>query len=221
VRRFVHTSTVNTLGRPPRGTIGDEGTPFDWGLLRLGYMDSKRASEEAVLEAAGDGLDALAVLPGTMFGPGDINANAGSYVLQAARGRLLLAPPGGTSVVHVDDVARGHLLALRRGARGARYILAGENLRYRELFALIASELGVRPPLATLPASALRAVGLAARWAERAGVDLPAGEGALVAAGAELFYSSARAQRELGYEFRPAREAVRDAVRWYRAQGVL
>lgn len=222
VRRFLYTSTVNTLGIPPAGTVGDEGTPFDWAPHRLGYMDSKRAAEEAVLEAAARGeLDALAVLPGTMFGPGDLNVNAGSYILQASRRRLVAAPPGGTSVVHVDDVAAGHLAALRLGRRGERYILGGENLSYRELFTLITEELGLPPPRLTLPRGLLTGAAAVGRRLESLGLPLPASPGALVAGASELFYSSEKARRELGYRHRPARDGIREAIAWYRAEGVI
>ncbi len=218
---FIYTSTVNTLGAPPAGQVGDERTPFDWHPWRLGYMDSKKAAEDLVLRASGR-LRALSLLPGTLFGPGDIHLNAGQYILQIARGLGLAAPPGGTCVAHVDDVARGHLRALSRGSTGERYVLGGENLSYPELFRLIAEELGQRPPQLTLPAGALRLAGrVADRLGRRLGAPLPFSEGLAVAACSRLYYSSAKAQRELGYRFRPAAEAIADAVRWYRQAGRL
>jgi dihydroflavonol-4-reductase len=222
VRRFLYTSTVNTLGIPEAGQVGDEQTPYNWQRWRLGYMESKRAAQELVLRAAATGLHALSVLPGTMFGPGDLNFNAGTYVRLCARGVLLAAPAGGTSVVHVEDVARGHLLALDRGATGERYILGGENLTYRQLFGLIAAEVGRRPPLFTLPPGPLRALGrIADRLHHWTAVRAAFSEGVAVAGASELFYSSGKAQRELGYSHRPARQAVADAVRWYRQQRLL
>jgi dihydroflavonol-4-reductase len=222
VRRFLYTSTVNTLGVPREWTEGDEHTPFDWAPHRLGYMDSKRAAEDLVLEAAARGeLDALAVLPGTMFGPGDLNLNAGTYLIQGARGRLRAAPPGGTSVVHVDDVARGQLAALRLGRSGQTYVLGGENLSYRQLFTLIAEELGVAPPRLTLPKGLLAAAGTAVGWANALRLPLPVSAGTLTAGSVGLYYSSEKARRELGYSFRPAREGIRDAIAWYRSNGVL
>ena len=222
VSRLVYTSTVNTLGVPRSGRPGHEGTIFDWQPWRLGYMDSKKAAEDLVTNAASHGLDALSVLPGTFFGPGDINQNAGQYILQCARGRLPAAPPGGTSVVHVDDVARGHLLALLHGQRCGRYILGGENLTYRRLFSIIARAVDRPPPSVTLPGGLVRAAALASDWLRsRAGVPLPLSAGLARAACSELFYSSDHARRELGYTFRPAHQAVEDAVRWYANQGVL
>lgn len=221
VRRFLYTATVNTLGIPPSpGALGDEDTPFDWGPFRLGYMDSKHAAEAAVLAAGDSGFDTLSVNPGTLFGPGDVFGNAGSYILAGARGLLLVAPPGGTTVAHVDDVARGHRLALERGRPGARYVLGGEPVPYALLYRWINQALGRPGPLVTLPASLLRSAGrLSDFLREKVGLPVPFGEGLALAACAPLYYSSARAMEELGFSARPALEAVRDAVDWYRAEG--
>jgi dihydroflavonol-4-reductase len=215
VRRLVHTSTVNTLGVPQPGAVADEETAFDWQGFRLGYMDSKREAERAVLEAVEQrAIDAVVVLPGTLFGPGDVNVNAGSYVRLVARSPVIPAPPGGTTVAHVDDVARGHLLALERGVAGERYILGGVPVSYRDLFACIAAELG-RPGarVVTLPEGPLRVLG---RLTSRLG-----GAGLARAACCDQFYSSEKAVRELGWSFRPVEQAVRDAVRWYRQVGLI
>jgi dihydroflavonol-4-reductase len=229
VRRLVHTSTVNTLGVPPADSIGDESTPFDWQRYRLGYMDSKRGAESLVLEAAAradadGGLDCVCALPGTFFGSGDVNLNASSYIMvvQRLRGRWV-ALPGGTSVVHVDDVARGHLLALERGKRGERYILGGEPVSYAELDTFIAEVLGYghRRGL-VVPAWPLLQAGRASSWLrDRVRLPLPLTEGLVAAGCAKLYYSSARAEQELGWSFRPWREAIRDAVAWLRETGKL
>jgi len=229
VRRFVHTSTVNTLGAPRGGARGDEQTPFDWARYRIGYMDSKRASEQLVLDAAArtaaaGGLDTVCALPGTLFGPDDVNLNASSYILlvHRLRGRWV-ALPGGTSAVHVDDVACGHLLALERGQRGERYILGGEPVSYAELCSAIAEELGLGPRRGiVLPERPLRMAGRAADWLQaRTGLPLPLSEGLIAAGCARCYYSSDKAARELGWRFRPWREAIRDAVAWLRATGVI
>jgi dihydroflavonol-4-reductase len=222
VRRMIHTSTVNTLGIPAPGTLGHEGTPFDWAPWRLGYMDSKKAAEDAVVEACRDGLDAVCVLPGTLFGPGDAHFNAGSYIRAAARGLLLAAPPGGVTAAHVDDVALGHLLALERGRTGERYILGGGTVSYRDLFGLIAREVGGREPLFTIPESVLMGAGWAGSFLrDRLGIPCPAIAGVSAAACAGLYYSSAKARRELGWEHRPVAEGVRDAIGWYRERGMI
>jgi dihydroflavonol-4-reductase len=219
IERFVYTSTVNTLGVPPEGEVGDESTVFNWEPYRLGYMDSKHAAEKLVLES---GLDAVCVLPVTMFGPGDVFFNAGTYIRETARGRALLAPPGGTTVAHVDDVARGHWLAHQKGKRGERYILGGEPQSYLEIFNMIAEELGRRPPLGSAPAFLLRWAGRQSdRLRKHLRIPVPLSEGLMVAGCSHLYYSSQKAGQELGYRFRPARQAIRDAVNWYREKGMI
>lgn len=225
VGRLVYTSTVNTLGIPAPTTVGDEDTPFDWGPWGLGYMDSKRAAESLVLEAAGrgapGGLDAVCVLPGTMFGPQDRFFAAGTYVREAARGRLLLAPPGGTTVVHVDDVAAGHLSALERGRTGARYVLGGDCLSYATLYRVINEAVGRPGPFGVIPAQLLRWGGRLADGLRRLGLPVEASEGLAVAGCAPLYYDSGRARRELGYHARPAVAGIHEAVAWYRAQNLI
>jgi len=219
VKRFVYTSTVNTLGIPPEGELGDENTPFNWQPWHLGYMDSKHAAEKLVLQS---GLDAVCALPVTMFGPGDVFFNAGSYIKESAKGRAILAPPGGTTVAHVDDVAYGHWLAYQKGKPGERYILGGDPLSYIQILTMIAEELGRRPPIATAP-------GFILRWAGRQSdrlrnylhIPIQLSEGLMVAGNSHLYYSHKKAARDLGYTARPARQAIRDAVNWYRQKGML
>ncbi len=212
VRRLVYTSTISTLGVPPAGTIGDEDTAYDWDGYRVGYMETKHAAQQLVTAAARE-LGAVSVLPGTMLGAGDINGNAIVYVDTVARGHALAVPAGGTCFLHVEDAAAAHLLALERGRPGQRYVIAGEPVTYLELFAWIADALGVPAPGRVLPGWLARAAGRLADVPLRASFH-----GLARAASAELFYSSAKAERELGWTYRGAREAVDEAVDWYRCQ---
>ncbi len=221
VRRLVYTSTLNTLGIPAPGTLGDEDTPNNWAVYGLGYMDSKAAAESLVVDAASSGLETVCVLPGTMFGPGDRFFSAGIYVREAARGLLVLAPPGGTTAAHVDDVAEGHLLALRRGQSGQRYLLGGDHLSYATLFRVINEAVGRPGPFGVLPAWLLRGGGRLADGLRKLGLPLEASEGLSVAGCSGLYYDSRRARETLGYRTRPAVEGIHDAVRWYRMQGLI
>jgi len=221
VKRLVYTSTVNTLGIPAPGTLGDEDTPFDWGRYALGYMDSKRAAEALVTDAAREGMHTVCVLPGTMFGPGDRFFSAGTYVREAAKGRLVLAPPGGTTVVHVDDVAEGHWLALQHGKSGARYVLGGDHLSYETLFRVINEAVGRPGPYGVIPAWLARLGGRAGDQLRRLGLPVELSEGLAVAGCAPLYYDSGRAREALGYRARPAIDGIRDAVTWYRRQQLI
>jgi dihydroflavonol-4-reductase len=219
VKRFVYTSTVNTLGIPPKGELGDENTPFNWQPWHLGYMDSKHAAEKLVLDSD---LDVVCALPVTMFGPGDVFFNAGSYIKESAKGRAILAPPGGTTVAHVDDVAHGHWLVYKKGKPGERYILGGQPQSYMEILTIIAEELGRRPPLATVPGFLLRWAGRQSdRLRNHLRIPIQLSEGLMVAGSSHLYYSTEKAERELGYQHRPVREAIRDAVNWYRQKGMI
>jgi dihydroflavonol-4-reductase len=225
VKNFVYTSTVNTRGVPPPGRLGDEQTPFDWKPYRLGYMDSKHAAETLVCRQPQAVLRTVSVLCGTMFGPGDINFNAGTYIRLAARNLLWAAPPGGTTAAHVDDVAQTHLRALQNGEPGECYIAGGQPVYYKTLFAWIAEALNKRFSQRVIPAGPLRWAGRLAEMFENPLRPphhlLPINRGTMRAATAALFYSSEKARKTLGARFRPARRSICDAVAWYRSQGLL
>ncbi|MBN2497053.1 MAG: NAD-dependent epimerase/dehydratase family protein [Deltaproteobacteria bacterium] len=221
VRRLVHTSTVNTLGPArPAGALADEDTLFDPRGCGLHYAETKKQAEDLALAAGRDGLEVVVVHPGTVFGPGDRFANAGSYILAIARLPVLLSPAGGTNCVHVDTVVEGHIAAFERGRAGQRYILGGQNLRYREIFATIAAALGKPAPIATLPTwLAAPAAAVLERLFDRLGIEANLSAEAARAGGMLLYYSSARAERELGLRPLPFSRAVREAVDWYRREG--
>ncbi len=144
-------------------------------------------------------------------------------VLEAARGRMPAYVDTGLNLVHVDDVATGHLLAFARGRIGERYILGGQDLTLGAILALIAGLTGRRPPRLRLPAAALLPVALAAEALarlRRAGEPLVTVDGVRMAR-KPMYFSSAKAARELGYRARPAEAALADAIAWYRARGDL
>jgi len=229
VRRLVHTSTVNAIGLPkPDRAIGNENTPWSKDMERFGYAVTKRQGERLALQACGPKLEVVVVNPGTVFGAGDINANAGSYILAIARFPLLFYPAGGVSCTHIAAAVDGHIAALYRGRPGQRYILGGENLTYREIFATIADVLARPDPRRTVPRMAVprlplpRAAAVALAFvAEAFGLSSKLSPDAARAGDLTFFFSSAKAQRELGYRILPFRSAVEQAVRWYRKEGFL
>jgi dihydroflavonol-4-reductase len=214
-RRLVHTSTVSALGIPKPGSVGDETTAFNWAPYRLAYYDSKHASEQLVLDAAASDIDAVIVQPGTMFGPDDFNLNAASYIQVVERGPLVFAPSGGCCIVHVDDVAAGHLLALDKGLRGECYVLGGDPTRFIELFNLIEQNLQTGRTIRHLPEFALLAAGRIASALRKMHIPVPLTYGMTLVAASHLAYSSAKAQMELGWSHRPVTETIADAVTWY------
>jgi dihydroflavonol-4-reductase len=221
--RIVYCSSVAALGLTADGTPADETTPIDPAALVSTYKRSKYEAEQAALALARQGAPVVIVNPAAPVGPRDIKPTpTGRMIWDAAAGRTPAYVDTGLNVVHVDDVGEGHVLALERGAVGERYILGGENLTLRALLTLVAEVVGRRPPAIRLPLSALWPVALAMEAAGRISPFEPRVTlDTLRMARKKMFFSSAKAMRELGYVPRPARRAIEDAVAWLRAEGRL
>ncbi|RMF82237.1 MAG: NAD-dependent epimerase/dehydratase family protein, partial [Nitrospirae bacterium] len=224
VERIVYTSSVATLGLHADGTPADEATPSGLEQMIGPYKRSKYLAEAEALRLAREGAPVVIVNPSTPVGPGDRRPTpTGRLILDAARGAMPAYVDTGLNIVHVDDVAEGHLLALARGRVGERYILGGENLTLREILAEVAALTGRRPPRIRLPHAAVLPVAyLSEAWARLTrGPEPRATVDGVRMARKRMFFTSAKAERELGYRPRPARQALRDAVAWYREQGYL
>jgi dihydroflavonol-4-reductase len=221
VERVVYTSSVATVGIPADGTPGDERTPVDLEAMIGHYKRSKFLAERAALEAARDGQRVIIVNPSTPIGPGDVKPTpTGQVVLDAAAGRMPAYVDTGLNVVHVDDVAAGHLLAYSRGRAGERYILGGEDMTLQQILGEIARIVGRKPPRIRLPYGLVLPMAYVAE-----GISKISGRsGRLTLEGLRMsrkrmFFSSAKAVRDLGYSWRPPAEAFADAVRWFRERG--
>jgi dihydroflavonol-4-reductase len=139
VARIVYTSSVATIGIPKDATPGNEDSPVGLADMIGHYKRSKFLAEQRVLEAAAAGAPVIIVNPSTPIGPGDIKPTpTGQMVLDAANGRMPAFVDTGLNVVHVDDVAAGHLLAHAHGRIGERYILGGQDMTLREILVQIA-----------------------------------------------------------------------------------
>jgi dihydroflavonol-4-reductase len=222
--RIVHCSSVAALGQRPDGTPADETTPVYRDAIVGAYKRSKYEAEQAVLAMLRDhGLPAGIVNPAAPVGPRDIKPTpTGRMIRDAANGRIPAYVDTGLNVVHVDDVAEGHALALERGRIGERYILGGENLPLRDLLALVAEVAGRQPPRIALPIAPLvpiaAAMELLARYTR---IEPLVTRDHLKMARKRMFFTSAKAEAELGYRPRPVRRAVEDAVAWFRANGMV
>jgi dihydroflavonol-4-reductase len=223
VGRIVYTSSVATIGLPPDGSPGTEQTPVGLAAMIGHYKRSKFLAEERVREFARDGLPVVIVNPSTPIGPGDVRPTpTGRLVLDAALGRMPAYVDTGLNIVHVDDVATGHLRAFERGRVGEHYILGGENLTLKEILTAITRLAGRKPPRIRLPHAALLPFAVGAELIAR----VTRRETRLTLAGVRMsakpmYFSSDKAVRELGYSWRPPPEAFADALAWLRAQGVL
>lgn len=224
VGRVVYTSSVATLGLPRDGRPGDETTPVGFDDMIGHYKRSKFLAERVLLaRVREDGWPVVIVNPSTPIGPRDIKPTpTGRMVLDAARGKMPAYVDTGLNVVHVDDVAEGHLLALRDGKLGERYVLGGDDMSLREILTEVATLVQREPPKIRLPHLAVMPVALASELLARfTSIEPVATLDGVRMARKRMFFSSAKAKRELGYSPRPAREALNDAVAWFRDAGYL
>ena len=221
VERVVYTSSVATLGHVTRG-VSDETTPSTLRDMTGPYKQSKFLAEAEVQRMIrDDGLPAVIVNPSTPIGPGDVKPTpTGRLIVEAASGRVPAYVDTGLNIVHVDDVADGHLLALTRGVVGERYILGGDNLPLADILAVIAKASGRRPPVVKLPRLPLYPLAAVAElWGRASGREPFLTLDGLKMAKWRMWFSSAKAESALGYSHRPAEQAIVDAIRWFRNAG--
>jgi dihydroflavonol-4-reductase len=223
VERIVYTSSVATIalnGDAP----ADESSPLSEHDAIGAYKKSKVIAERLVEDMVQrQRLPAVIVNPSTPIGPRDVKPTpTGRIIVEAASGRMPAFVDTGLNLVHVDDVAAGHLAALKSGTIGERYILGGENVYLRDMLAEIARVVGRKPPRVRLPLAPLYALAVVAE-----GVGLVTGRepfltlDGLRMARHHMFFSDAKARRELGYSTRSYCDGIADAIAWFRQQGYL
>ena len=223
VRRVVYTSSVATL-LPLHGGSADETRPARPEQATGAYKRSKVVAERLVERmVAEQGLPAVIVNPSTPIGPCDVKPTpTGRIIVEAANGGMPAYVDSGLNLVHVDDVAQGHLLAAEKGQIGERYILGGQDVPLSAMLAEIARILGRRPPKVELPVAPLFPLAWAAeQWARLSGKEPFITLDSLRMARHHMYYTSARAERELGYRARPYPEALVDALDWFRMHGMV
>jgi dihydroflavonol-4-reductase len=220
--RVVYTSSVAVL-KPPlaagaRATEHDGARPEEAAGV---YKRSKVLAEAVVREFAADGLPVVIVNPSTPIGPRDAKPTpTGRVIVEAASGRMPAFVDTGLNLAHVDDIAAGHLLALRRGRIGERYILGGEDVLLSDMLAEIARRRGRRPPRVRLPIAAVMPLAAIAEGMARiTGREPFVSFDALKMARRRMFFDDAKARRELGYRSSPWQEGVADALAWFAAEG--
>jgi len=224
VERIVYTSSVATLKLGGDGTPATEDHPLAEDEAIGAYKRSKVAAERLVeAMVVRNGLPAVIVNPSTPIGPRDVRPTpTGRVIIEAASGRMPAFVDTGLNLVHVDDVAAGHLAALDRGRIGERYILGGENVLLAEMLADIARLVGRRPPTLRLPRAAIYPIAFGAElMAKMTGVEPFVTLDGLRMARHHMFFDDSRARRELDYASRPYREGLADALAWFRSHGAL
>jgi dihydroflavonol-4-reductase len=224
VERIVYTSSVATLKVAGATAPVDETAPQDPASAIGTYKRSKTLAERAVEDMINrDRLPAVIVNPSTPVGPRDIRPTpTGRIILDAARGKIPAFVDTGLNFAHVDDIAAGHLLAFEHGRGGQRYILGGQNASLQDFLAEVARLTGRRAPTTKLPRAPLFPLA----WGAEALARVTKREPMLTLDGLRMarhrmFFTSAKAERELGYRARPYAQGVADALGWFRGAGYL
>jgi farnesol dehydrogenase len=220
--RLLYTSSFIALG-PTGAQPADESLARDGRGYRNDYERTKAIADGIAREAAAGGADVVILYPGVVYGPGDLTD--GNLVVKMAADHMAgrfpgIVGPGDRvwSYAYVDDVAAGHAAALEKGGAGSRYILAGENVSMNGFFETLAAVAGTPPPRRHIPYAGAAALGYALYlWAELTGLPPQLTHEVVGVFREHWSYSSARAERELGYRPTPLAEGLRRTVAWLRA----
>ena len=219
--RIIYTSTVGAVGIPKDGSPGDERTPVSLADMVGAYKASKFLAERVADEWAARGAPVITVNPSAPVGPWDVKPTpTGQMIVDFLKGKMVASLDTGLNLVHVRDVARGHILAGDRGRVGQRYILGHRNLPLLEIFQMLATLTGIPAPRFRVPYAVawLTAVGMEGLARLRGGApQVPLT--AVRMARKRMYFSAAKAVTELGLPQTPVEQALRDAVDWFVERG--
>jgi dihydroflavonol-4-reductase len=217
VERIVYTSTVGALGISPDGRPGNEETPVSLSDMVGDYKRSKYLAEQAVIQMAREGLPVVIVNPSAPVGPRDIKPTpTGQMIVDFLKGRMWAYLDTGMNLIDVDDVARGHILAMEKGQIGQKYILGHRNMTLREIFETLGKISGIKPPTLKAPYGLALSAAYLSQWVSRITQKPPA----IPLIGVKMakkymYFDSSKAIRELGLPQSPVEEALEKAVCWF------
>jgi len=219
IEKIVYTSSVAVLGKPIEGDVANEKTPVNVDQMIGHYKKSKYLAEEKVKELyKTKKLPVVIVNPAAPVGPRDIKPTpTGKMILDAAMKKIPAYLDTGLNIVHVDDVAKGHLQAFNKGIFGERYILGGENMTFKEILEMISVLCGHNPPKIQLPKKPLYPIGYIFEiFARLFNLKNPMLTVDMIRmAEKKMFFSSEKAKKELNYKYKSAKNALKDAIQWF------
>ena len=221
VEKVVYTSSIGGIGVKPGQELADEETEFNQYDIANDYILTKYLSQEEALTFAREGMPLVVVNPAFPFGEGDVAPTpTGKIILDVIQGKSPMYIKGGINIIDVKDVARGHVLAAKRGEIGEKYILGNQNFILKDFVKLIAKLGGARDFFVPLPVSFARQFGA---FMERR--SKKTGEAPLVTpkevsySSQYLFYDVSKARDKLGLEFSPVEESIQRSIAWFRKEG--
>jgi len=223
VRRLVYTSSVHAIAEPPKGTMIDESFPFDPNEVKGDYAKSKALATREVLKGIEQGLDAVILCPTGITGPYDYKiSEMGQLILDFAHKKLKAYIDGAYDFVDVRDIAKGHILAAKKGKSGENYILSGERISVYSLLKMLEELTGVKAPSFKVPyllataTAPIMPIYYSITHAKPLFTSY-----SIKVLGSNSLISSKKAQKELGYTARPSKESIKDAVQWFKEMGKI
>jgi dihydroflavonol-4-reductase len=222
VKKLVFVSTANTMGYGSREHPGNENLPMKYPFTRSHYARSKAAAQEILIRKLSvSGTDLIILNPTFMIGPDDKKISSNMIILRAYRKKLVFIPPGGKNFIHVKDAATGVCNSIEHGTNGECYILANENLTYREFYSLMMKVTGQNSYLVTIPRYFLLLIGLAGNILRFAGVRTPLSLTNMRILCTGNYYASHKAVSKLKLPQTPIVKAIDDALAWFGSEGTL
>lgn len=216
VKRFVFVSSANTLGYKDDYSLGSEEKPIRAPHNACPYALSKLEAEEHLLQYA-DRIDIVIANPTFLIGAYDFKPTSGRIILNGLHKKIIFYPPGGKSFVHVEDVAKGLVNCLERGKNGEKYLLAGENLSFRDFYLKLIAPLEQKPMLVQIPYWMMKIMGWAGDLILRLGFRTGLSTLNMKILSIENFYSNEKSIKELKLRYQPIDKAIADALKFFQS----
>lgn len=213
VRRLIYVSTANVFAYGSKEDPGDESKPSRPPFSRSQYVTSKRVAQEYVLSCK-DKMEVIVLNPSFMIGPYDQKPGSNSLVLMGMKSKLLFYPPGGKNFIHVKDAAAAIVNSLDRGKNGECYLLANENISYREFFVMLGNALQKKIKLIRMPLFVMIMGGLLGDFLKFLGINNPLFMTNVKIIRTDNYYTGKKSEEELGITYRPIMDAIEESSSW-------
>ncbi|UWX61552.1 NAD-dependent epimerase/dehydratase family protein [Chryseobacterium oranimense] len=214
VKKFLFVSTANTLGYGNSAGRGNEQTPQLYPFTRSYYAKSKLEAENYLLQQ-GRKTNVVIVNPTFMIGAYDHKPSSGKIIFWAWKKKVVFYPKGGKNFVHAEDVAEGIIKAVEQGKRGEKYLLANENVTYKEFFKKVNAISGQNPVMIPIPNLVLALLGVIGDGLRKLKIKTGLSSANMKALRIDNFYSNKKSVEELGIRYQPIDRAIEDAIRFF------
>ncbi|MCE4066209.1 NAD-dependent epimerase/dehydratase family protein [Chryseobacterium gleum] len=214
VKKFLFVSTANTLGFGETALWGSEKAPQIYPFTHSWYAQSKLAAEDYLLKNIKN-TEVIIVNPTFMIGAYDSKPSSGKIIFWAWKKKVIFYPKGGKNFVHVEDAAIGIVNAIEKGRNGEKYLLANENLSYREFFRKVNRITGQKPVMIAIPDKVLSFIGLVGDGLRKLKIKTNLSSSNMKALQIRNYYNNRKSVKELGIKYQPVDKAIEDAVRYF------